>query len=41
MDVWVKFLLRVLIADEICHLVPEIMSLDPNWYCAIVSRWGF
>ena len=41
MDVWVKPLFGVLIADEVCHVVPYVMSLDLNWYGTIVSGWDF
>ena len=41
MDGLAESLLVVLIADEICHLVPYIVSLDPNWYGFIVPGWDF
>ena len=41
MDIRVKSLFYVLIADEVYNMVPNVMSLDLNWYGAIVSGWDF
>ena len=41
MGVWVKSLFCVLIADEVCHVVPLVMSFDLNWYGTIVSGCDF
>ena len=41
MDVWIKPPVDVLITDEISNGSLYIVTLDGDWYDAIMSRWYF
>ena len=41
MDVWIKFPVEVLIAEEVSHWGFLIVSFDGDWYDPIVPRWYF
>ena len=41
MDVWIKFSVEVLITDIVSYWGLYIVSLDGDWYGAIVPRWYF